>query len=76
MYPNCFLKLAGKPNNYQFYLTNLLKLCNNISNGLLRPNQFLENIFEINRAPPCYSMLQHIDRVATPKLVQGNYLRY
>ena len=31
---------------------------------------------EINQAPPPYSMLQYIGRVATPKLVPRNCLRY
>ena len=31
---------------------------------------------EINQAPSPYSMLQHIGRVATPKLVPRNCLRY
>ena len=31
---------------------------------------------EINQAPSPYSMLQHIGRVATPKLVPKNCLRY
>ena len=45
--PNVFLKIAGKPNNYQFYLTNFLKFCDNISHKLLRPTQFLEKFLEI-----------------------------
>ena len=76
MFPKSFLKIAGKPNNFQFYLPNFLKFCDNISHKLLRPSQFLE-IFgnsgmvyfaEINQAPPPYSMLQQNERVATPKL--------
>ena len=31
---------------------------------------------EIHQAPPPYSMLQHIGRVATPKLVPRNCLKY
>ena len=31
---------------------------------------------EINQVPPVYSMLQYIGRVATPKLVPSNCLRY
>ena len=31
---------------------------------------------EINQAPPPYLMLQYIGRVATPKLVSRNCLRY
>ena len=57
----------------------------NISHKLLRPSQFLEKIYEnsgmvhfaeINQPPPSYSMLQYIGRVATPKLVSRNCLRY
>ena len=31
---------------------------------------------EINPAPPVYSMLQHIGKVASPKLAPRNCLRY
>ena len=41
MCPRYFLKIAGKPNNYQFYLPNFLKFCDNISHKLLRPTKFL-----------------------------------
>ena len=34
------------------------------------------HIAEINQAPPPYSMLQYIARVATPKFVPRNCLRY
>ena len=42
-----FLKIAGKPNKYQFYLLNFLKFCDNISHKLLRPTQFLEKFLVI-----------------------------
>ena len=42
-----FFKLAGKPNNYQFYLPNFLKFCDSISHKFLRPSQFLEKFLEI-----------------------------
>ena len=45
--PNVFLKIAGKPNNYQFYLSKFLKFCDNISHKLLTPSQFLEEFIEI-----------------------------
>ena len=57
----------------------------NISFKLSRPRQFLEKFMkilewstlqEINQAPTPYSMLQHIGRVATPKLVPRHCLRY
>ena len=34
------------------------------------------HLVEINQVPPAYSMLQYIGRVATPKLVPRNCLRY
>ena len=47
MCPKCFLKIAGKSNNYQFYLPDFLKFCDNISHKLLRPSQFLEKFMKI-----------------------------
>ena len=86
MCPKCFLKIAGKSNNYRFYLPNFLKFCDNISHKLLRPtksipgkmygNSGMVNFAEINQAPPPYSMLQDIGRVATLKLVPRDCLRY
>ena len=84
MCPRSFLKIVRKPNNYQFYLANFLKFCDNILHKLLRPTQFLEKnsensrmvqFAEINPAPLPYSMLQYIGRGATPKLVPRNCLR-
>ena len=34
------------------------------------------HLVEINQVPHAYSMLQYIGRVATPKLVRRNCLRY
>ena len=84
MCSKCFLKIVGKPNNHQFYLPNFPKLCENVSHKLLRPIQFLEKFLEIlewynlqNKSGPFpYSMLQYIGRVAAPKLVLRNCLRY
>ena len=45
--PNVFLKTATKPKNYQFYLPNFLRFCDNISHKLLRSSQFLEKVLEI-----------------------------
>ena len=73
MCPKCLLRIAGKQNNQQFYSLNFLKFCDNISLKLLRPTQFLKTFLEIvrlakiNQAPPPSSMLQYIDRLATPK---------
>ena len=84
--PNVFLKIAGKPNNCQFYLPNFLKFCDNISHKLLSQfkvmlgnlsgNSGMVHFAEINQAPSPYSMLQHIGKVATPKLAPRNCLRY
>ena len=38
MFPKVFLKIAGQPDNYQFYLPNFLNFCGNISQKLLRPS--------------------------------------
>ena len=40
-------KIAGKSNNYQFYLPNFFKFCDNISHKLLRPSQFLGKFMKI-----------------------------
>ena len=47
MCPKCFLKIAEKPNNYQSYLANFRKFCDNISHKVFRPTQFLEKIMEV-----------------------------
>ena len=56
-----------------------------ISRIIIETNSIPEKIFgnsgmvylsEINQAPPPYSMMQYIGRVATPKLVPRNCLRY
>ena len=58
MCPKCFYKIVGKSNNYQFYLPNFIKFCDNISHKLLRPSEFLEKFMEmvhfaeINQASP------------------------
>ena len=80
-----FSRISGKPNNYQFYLPNFHKFCDNISHKLLRPSKFLQKNYgnsgmvhfeEINQAPRPYSILKHIGGIATPKLVPRNCLRY
>ena len=43
----CVFKIAGKSNNYQFYLPTFFKFCGNISHKLLRPSQFLEKFMKI-----------------------------
>ena len=45
--PKVFKKITEKSSNYQFYLPNFLKFCDNISHKLLRPSQFLEKFMEI-----------------------------
>ena len=81
--PKCFTKTVGKPNNYQLYWPNCLKFCENISHNLLRPvpgkickNSGMVHFAKINQVLLLYSMLQHIRRVTTPKLVPRNCLRY
>ena len=44
--------------------------------GKIYRNSGIVHFAEINQAPSPYSMLQHIGRVATPKLVPRNCLRY
>ena len=44
--------------------------------GKIYENSGMVHFAEINQAPPPYSILQYIDRVATPKLVSRNCLRY
>ena len=72
--------MAGKPNNYQLYLHYLIKFCDNISYKLIPRkiygNSGMAHIADINQAPSPYSMLQHIGRVATPKIVLRHCLRY
>lgn len=72
MCPKHFLKIAGKPSNYRY--------CK-----LLMRSQFLGKFLkllklsffaEINQVPSPYSLLQHIGRVATTRLVPKNCLRY
>ena len=53
MCPRCFLEVAGKSNNYRFYLPNFLKFCGNILHKLLRPSQFLENLWKFWNGPLC-----------------------
>ena len=85
MFPKCFLKIAREPNNYQFYLPKFLKFCENILHKLLGPSQCLEKFIEVLewstlqkqiRPLPPYSILQHIEGVATPKLAPINCLWY
>lgn len=40
--PENLFQTTGKPNNYLFYLKNLIKLKDNIGHKLLRTSQFLE----------------------------------
>ena len=44
--------------------------------GKIYGNSGMVHFADINQAPPPYSMLQDIGRVATPKLVPRNCLRY
>ena len=67
--------------DYQFYLPNFLKFCDNIAHTLLGSWQFLKfwnGPLCRNKIQPLphYSMLQHIGRVTTLKLVQRNCRGY
>ena len=42
-----FFKIAGKSNNYQFYLPDFLEFWDNISHNLLRTSRFLEKFMKI-----------------------------
>ena len=44
--------------------------------GKMYGNYEMVYFAEINQAPSLYSMLQHVERVAKPKLVPRTYLRY
>ena len=44
--------------------------------GKIYENSGMDHFAEINQAPPPYSILQYIGRVAIPKLVSRNCLRY
>ena len=56
------------------YLTLIIET-KSISGKMYR-NSGMVHFPEINKAPSPYSMLQHIGRVETPKLVPRNCLRY
>ena len=53
MCPKCFTEIAGKSNNYRFYLPNFLKFCDNTSDKLLRSSPFLENLWKFLNGPLC-----------------------
>ena len=46
------------------------------NSGKIYGNSGMVHFAEINQVPSPYSMLQEIGKVATPKLVPGNCLRY
>ena len=48
-----FLKIAIKPNNYQFCLPDFLKFCGNIPHNLLRPSQFQKKTWKFCNGPLC-----------------------
>ena len=84
MCPKCFLKTAGKPSNHQVftqlsqilwqYLTQIIETKS--IPGKNSGNSGMVHFAEINQAPPLYSILQYIGRVATPKPVPSNCFRY
>ena len=82
--PKCFFKIAGKSNNYQFYLpasSNFVTISHinywtkSIS-GKIYENSGMVHFAEKNQAPSPYSMLQYVSRVVAPKLVSKNCLGY
>ena len=50
--------------------------CNVVLQFDIKTNSIPGKVPEINQDPPHYSMLQHIGREATPKLLSGNCHRY
>ena len=46
------------------------------NSGKIYGNSGMVHFAEINQVPSPYSMLQHIGRVATPKIVPRNFVRY
>ena len=46
------------------------------NSGKIYGNSGMVHFAEINQVPSPYSMLKHIGRVATPKFVPRNFLRY
>ena len=46
------------------------------NSGKIYGNSGMVHFAEINQVPSPYSMLQHIDRVVTPKIVPRNFARY
>ena len=60
--------------NKQQYLTWSIET--NSIPGNISVNCGMGHHTEVNQVPPTYSVLQYIGRVATPKLVPRNYLRY
>ena len=46
------------------------------NSGKISGNSGMVRFAEINQVPSPYSMLQYIGRVATPKTVPRNFLRY
>ena len=46
------------------------------NSGKIYGNSGMVHFAEINQVPSPYSMLQHIGRVVTPKIVPRNFARY
>ena len=74
MCPKCFLKITRNQTNTDFFnltSSNFVAI-SHINNGNSRVVYFAE----INQVPYPYPMLRLIGRVATPKLIPINCLRY
>ena len=53
------LKIAGKSNNYQFYLPKFLTFCDNISYKLLRPSQSWKKFWKFWNVSICRIKSSH-----------------
>ena len=82
--PNVFKKLSENQITTNFiYVTSLnfvtishINYWDQLIPGKISGNSGMVHFAEINQAPPTYSVLQYIGRVASPKLVPRNCLRY
>ena len=62
MFLKCFIKIAGRSNNYRFDLPKFLKFCDNISHKLLRPYSVnsWKNLWKFWSDPFCRNNLDPI----------------
>ena len=77
--PQMFLKIAGKSSNLtfsNFVTTSHVNYWNQVNSWKNYENSGMIRFAEINQDSSSYSVLQHIRRVATLKLVSRHCLRY